>query len=337
METPLLGQLYKYNGADFSLERNHIPYFAEKFLDLKEEQGFNYWLNFHSIGDVDSIRSLGEKLHIDFFAIQDIHTEKKRPKLEEFPNYIFFSIKSALPTPWANQHLNCEQISFILGKDFLLSFQEKKSDHFTEVRERIEKNKGQLRKKGPDFLLFRMLDAIVDNYFEVVEEIEVQSQKIEKKITRHAKNHYLKIVELQKRKLFELRKIALPMKELASQLEKTQSPMIGSDNNYFFADLKDSCSSVLDEIEMNKQILEGLTNLHYAAQSQKMNEIMKLLTIVSSIFIPLTFIAGIYGMNFEFIPELGIHYGYFYCLGVMAIVAILLIFYFKRRGWLDND
>jgi magnesium transporter len=144
------------------------------------------------------------------------------------------------------------------------------------------------------------------------------------------------MIELQKRKLNELRKIVIPLKEATSQLEKSQSPLIDAANHYYFTDLRENCLSVLEEIDSNKQILDGMNNLYYAIQGQRMNEIMKLLTIISAIFIPLTFIAGIYGMNFKNIPELETQNGYFIIIGVMLLIAILSIFYFKKRGWLGN-
>lgn len=332
-----LAQVYSYNHVEFKLETGSITDLAGKFAEKIQDSSHNHWLNFHKIDDMEPIIKLGEQLHIDSYAISDIFEEKKRAKLEEFNNYVFFSVKSALPTKTKDVYLQQEQISFILGKGFLISFQQKPGDHFTEIRERIEKNKGLLRKKTCDFLLFRLLEAIIDNYFETVDEIEKQIQILERMIMTYTKNSYLNIVELEKRKLIELRKIASPMKDLVAQLEKTHSEILIEDNRYYFNDLRDSCSTVLDEIDANKQILEGLTNIYYSVQGQKMNEIMKVLTVVSSIFIPITFIAGIYGMNWDNQPELHHPNGYFICLGLMLLVAIGMILYFGRKGWLSGN
>jgi magnesium transporter len=181
-----------------------------------------------------------------------------------------------------------------------------------------------------------MLDAITDNYFEVLEEIVESIERIEKRLIRDAKSDTLKSIEIQKRKLIELRKIVFPLKDITNQLEKMNSPFLEEENRYYFSELKDNCLTVLEEIDANKQILEGLANLYYAVQGQRMNEIMKLLTVVSAIFIPLTFIAGIYGMNFENIPELKLKNGYFIAWGVMIMIAVVLLIYFKRRGWLKR-
>ena len=279
---------------------------------------------------------MGESLLIDKLSIEDIFKEKHRPKLEEYPNYLFFSIRSALPDEKNIFILEQEQISFILGEHYLISFQAKKSDHFTDVRMRIEKKRGKIRVKGPDFLLFRMLEAIIDNYFEVLEHITDTIEDLELRMLNNTTSDTLKMIELQKRKLNELRKIVIPLKEATSQLEKSHSPLIDAANHYYFTDLRENCLSVLEEIDSNKQILDGMNNLYYAIQGQRMNEIMKLLTIISAIFIPLTFIAGIYGMNFKNIPELETQNGYFITIGVMLLVAILSIFYFKKRGWLKR-
>ena len=228
-------------------------------------------------------------------------------------------------------------LSFALcWKLYLISFQNKSSDHFVDVRNRIEKKRGKIRLKGPDFLLFRMLEAIIDNYFEVLEHITETIEELEVKMHENTNANTLKLIELQKRKLIELRKIVIPLKDVTSQLEKTNSDLLENENHYYFTDLKENCLSVLEEIDVNKQILDGMANLYYAVQGQKMNEIMKILTIVSSVFIPLTFIVGVYGMNFENMPELKYKYGYYTVVGVMFAIAILLIFYFKRNGWLKK-
>ena len=249
---------------------------------------------------------------------------------------MFFSVRSALPDENNTFILQQEQISFLLGKHYLISFQEKSSDHFTDVRDRIEKKRGKIRLKGPDFLLFRMLDAIVDNYFEVLEDITDSIQKLELKLLRTASSETLQLIEFQKRKLIELRKIVLPLKDVTFQLDKLESPFISKDNAHYFADLKENCMSVLEEIDANKQILEGMANLYYAVQGQRMNEIMKVLTVVSAIFIPLTFIVGVYGMNFENMPELKYKYGYYTVVAAMFAIAITLVLVFVKRGWLKK-
>jgi magnesium transporter len=336
MDENLSCQLYRYDQEFYLVTRNTPEFFATEFLEIARDESQVTWLNFHYLANREPIEKLCEHLHIERLSVEDIYTEKKRPKLEEYANYMFFSVRSALPAENNIFVLQQEQISFILGKNYLISFQQKSSEHFTDVRDRIEKKRGKIRSKGADFLLFRMLDAIVDNYFEVLVDITDSIEKLELKLIRVANSDTLKMIEFQKRKLIELRKIALPLKDVAFQLEKTQSQFINSDNHPYFADLKENCLAVLEEIDANKQILEGMANLYYAIQGQRMNEIMKVLTVVSAIFIPLTFIVGVYGMNFKYMPELEYKYGYYTIVAIMFAISISLLLFFVKRGWLKK-
>ncbi len=326
-------QIYKYSPDNYLLEKNTPSYFAKDFVSKELDPDKIVWLNYHSINEKEEIQLLCDTLKIDKLSFEDIYENNNRPKVEEYQNYLYFSIRSALPNTDINANLKQEQISFFLGENYLISFQEKSSDHFTIVRERIEKNKGQIRQKGADFLLYRMLDAIIDNYFEVIEEISEKTNEIEQNVIHNPSSDILQTIEKQKRKLIELRKIVLPLKEATSQLAKSSSPLINSENNYFFKDLRDNCMTVLDEIESNKLMLDGASSLYFAIQGQRMNEIMKLLTIVSSIFIPLTFITGVYGMNFHFMPELNYRYGYYTIIVIMFIISLILVYYFKKKDW----
>lgn len=329
-----LAQLYTYDVSTFDISKNTIPHFASNFTLVKMEKEKVNWLNFHSIEDRESIEKTCDNLGIEKQTIDDIYKIQKRPKLEDFDSYFFFSIQSALPREDLKDELQEERISFIVGKNYLLSFQEKKSDHFVEVRNRIELNRGKIRQKGPDFLLFRMLDAITDNYFEVLDSILERVEELDNRLMEKAESSTLKEIEFEKRKLIDLRKVVYPLKEITSQLEKMKCPYLEEENEHYFSELKDNCLTILEDIDAYKQVLEGMANLYYAIQDMQMNEIMKLLTIVSTIFIPLTFIAGIYGMNFQNIPELRMHNGYFYTWGLMIFIVVALLFYFGKKGWL---
>lgn len=324
-------QLYKYDPDFFLITKETPAFFAEEFVQATLDEDFVSWLNFHSLEDKKSIQRLCEHLQIDLLSVEDIYEEKRRPKVEEYPNYIFFSVRSVLPG--VNTSLVMDQISFVLGKNFLISFQVRSSDHFTEVRERIEKKRGKIRFKGPDFLLYRMLEAIIDNYFEVLESISDSLQILETKLIHHAHPNTLRMIEEENRKLVELRKIVVPMRDVTSQLEKLDNVYLDDENHHYFTDLKENCLSVLEEIDADKQILEGMSNIYYAAQGQRMNEIMRVLTVVSSIFIPLTFLVGVYGMNFEYMPELKMPYAYPVIWILMFIIAIAMILFFIRKGW----
>jgi magnesium transporter len=329
-------QLYKYNATFYSVKQESSSYFADEFLESELDNDHVAWLNFHGIEDTESIEQLCHKLGIDKLTIESIHKQVRRPKVEEYSKYMSFHVMSALPKELGNPFLHQDQISFLMGENYLISFQDKPSDHFPDVRDRIEKGRGKIRTKGSDFLLFRMLEAIIDNYFEVLEEISTQIEKIDTQLHLTQDKSILASIELEKRKLIELRKIAQPMRDVTNQLENSESPFIQSSNRHYFRSLRSSCMSILEEIDANKQILEGMANLYYAAQGQRMNEIMRVLTVVSSIFIPLTFIVGIYGMNFEHMPELKYTYGYYSVIAFMFALSIGLVVLFIKRGWIKK-
>ena len=330
-------QLYKYNATFYAVKKENSEFFSSSFSENELDNEHVAWLNFHGLDDTDSIEDLCHKLDLDKITNENIHTSSRRPKIEEYPKYVFFQIKSALPTEKNEDLLNQEQISFILGSNYLISFQEKAADHFSDVRDRIVKARGKIRSKGPDFLLFRMLEAIIDNYFEVLESITARIENIDERIHNTNNKAIFKEIEIEKRKLIELRKIVQPTRDITLQILNSESNFLDKSNLRYFANLKSSCLSILEEIDANKQILEGLTNLYYASQGQRMNQIMKVLTIVSAIFIPLTFIVGVYGMNFENIPELKHQNGYFIIMACMLILGISLLAYFIKRGWLNRE
>jgi len=329
-------QLYKYSKSFYLVKKESGDFFANNFTQNEIDSDHTSWLNFHGLGERENIEKLCQNLDIEKLCVESIFTETRRAKVEEYDDYMFFSIKSALPSEDENKFLISEQITFILSDDYLISFQEKSSDHFSDIRSRIKNDKGVIRKKSTDFLLFRMLEAIVDNYFEVIESISEKINEIDAILHHSNDKSIFKEIELEKRKLIELRKIVIPMRDITVQLENAETPFIHGSNYHYFSNLKFLCESVLEEIDASKQILDGMANLYYAAQGQRMNEIMKILTVVSAIFIPLTFIAGVYGMNFSNMPELRYSYGYYVIVGIMSSIGISLLIFFWKRGWLKK-
>jgi magnesium transporter len=330
-------QLYTYNDTDFDYETGNEAHFTATFRPNESTEEKVQWLNFHSLSEKDAIQHLFHENGFDQLIFEDIYDPLRRPKLEEYEDYLFFSIRSVVPPKVPGALLEEEQLSFVLGKGYLISFQEKHADHFSAVRDRLENKKGRIRSKGSDFLLYRLLDALMDNYYDVVDYLNERSRELEPLIIKNTDSGLLSTVERRKRRLQELRKIVIPLKDIATQLEKAESSIISPENKHYFNDLKESCLGVMDEADGTLGLLDSLTNLYYAAQGQRMNEIMKVLTVVSAIFIPLTFLAGIYGMNFVNIPELQSQNGYFILLGVMLFIGVLLLIYFFRKGWLGKD
>jgi len=329
-------QLYKYSKSFYSFKKDSAEFFAHNFTQNEIDTDHTAWLNYHGLSERENIELLCEHLKIDQLCVESIFTETRRAKVEEYDNYMFFSIKSAISSDNKKDLLLSDQITFVLSHDYLISFQEKPSDYFTHIRERIVKNKGVIRKKSTDFLLFRMLESIVDNYFNVIEDISEKINKIDNNLHHSNDKSVFKEIELEKRKLIELRKIVIPMRDITVQLENAETPFIHEHNHHYFVNLKFLCESVLEEIDANKQILDGMANLYYAAQGQRMNEIMKILTVVSAIFIPLTFIAGVYGMNFTNMPELQYKWGYYTIMSFMFILGLSLLIFFWKRGWLKK-
>ncbi|MBN9292791.1 MAG: magnesium/cobalt transporter CorA [Flavobacteriia bacterium] len=333
-------QLYQYNPEGYHFQEGDEAYFREYFPKMVADKNI-YWLNYHRITDSDNISGLLEAVHLDKTLIDEIQSEFSRAKLEEFENYMYFKIKSVLPQKHQSR-LSEEKLSFILGENYVLSFQERSSDHFPDVRHRIENKIGKIRVKGADFLLYKLLDAIVENYFEALEAIIEEVEKLDHLISAKKRSpvmmrEYLRLIEIQKRRLIQLRKIVSPLRDVGGQIQRLQVSMIKKENRLYFSKINESCMWILEEIDANKQILEGLTNLYYSINEQRMNEVMRLLTVVSTIFIPLTFIVGVYGMNFRYMPELEYKNAYWIVWGIMISVAIGMIIYFQRKGWLKKD
>lgn len=331
------GQIYQYNGKEISKTKFDTREFIKEFSfdDLPEDK--ITWINFYIMDDYAPIKEFCKKRGYDTLVYQSIIDRDNRPQYENFEDYLFFTIKSAIPSSAKANQIFEDELSFILGKNFLISFQSKPSDNFGQVRDRLENDKGIIREKKIDFLLYKILDAISDSYYTVIDNCTSIIEELDKIITKNTDPKILTRIVIEKRKLIELRRIAVPLKEIVIAIESEKSSLLSSQTKHYFSNLKQNCTGIIEEIESNKNALDGLTNLYYAVQGQRMNEVMKMLTIVSTIFIPLTFIAGIYGMNFHFMPELDMKYGYFITWGVMILIAALLLVYFKRKGWLDKN
>lgn len=330
-------ELFKYNLAFFSFKKEDVKHFAEDFLTLDLDDDHVCWLNIHDKTDRISVEKLSKKLSIDKLNIENIYTENRRAKVEEFHTYIFFSVIFVDHHNQDSTELETDQVTFILGADYLISIQNSKKGYFDDVRDRIIKARGKIRNKNSDFLLYRCLEAITDNYHQILDKIANTSEAIESELHKAVDKSMLQDIEQQKKKLIKLRGLAKPMRVVTEELIATESKFIEADNLRYFKNLNNNCGHIVQDIESQIQILDGMANFYYAAQGQKMNEIMKVLTVVSAIFIPLTFIAGVYGMNFEHMPELKWKNGYFIVVGVMISLALLLFSYFLYRGWLKKS
>jgi magnesium transporter len=321
-------QLIEYNTDTFS-EHKEVTLEAGA---LHLDPGKVSWLNVHGLHDTGLIDTICSDIKMPRFIVQDILDTNQRTKMQDLGNYIFFSVKSILSD--ANLDFDVEQISFIVSSHALYSFQEKKGDHFEHVRVRIRENNGLVRTKGADFLLYLLIDGIIANYFTTIdlleEAIRENGNPLENKDTSPA---FIYRIEDYKVKLLRIRKNIVSLRDALVNLEKEGSEVIKKEQAKYFFDVKDSCLLLIESIDSMEQRLVSAENLFFSMQGHRMNQVMTTLTIMAAIFIPLTFIAGIYGMNFSNMPELDWEWGYFSLLGVMLFVTLLLIYYFKRRKW----
>lgn len=290
------------------------------------------WVNVCGIHNTEVIRMVGEVFGVHALVLEDVLNTDHRPKVEPFGDHVFFTFKMM----WHDEHnkLESEQVSIIFGSSWVVSFQERKGDIFDPIRERIRQNTGVVRAKGADFLVYRLIDVVVDNYFLIMEHIDDRLDELEERITTDMEGDHMVDIKDVKREMLRLRKSFLPLREAVGGLEKGITALITSKNHKYFKDVHDHLTQLSDILDGNREIISMLMDLYLANVNNRMNNVMKLLTIVSTIFIPLTFIAGIYGMNFENMPELAWPWAYFVALGIMLVIAMVMLVFFRRKNWL---
>ena len=319
-------ELIQYNETDY-LRKDNVP--VEEIIgDLKP----NYinWVNVDGLHDHGLIDKLGKHFCIHPLLVEDI-TSDHQPKSEEYDDYLFFTLKMLYRIE--NGVIDYEQISFVLGKDFFVSFQEKEGDLFDPFRERIRLSQGRVRKLKGDYLLYRLIDIIVDNYYQVLDTVGFQIEQIEEDVYQNpSESNFLRIQKTKKDLLF-LRKALYPLRDALSKLLKDESTFIETGTVKYFSDVYDHVVHLIDSIETYKDLNSGLMDIHINAMNTRMNEVMKVLTVISTIFMPLTFIVGVYGMNFDFMPELHWKWGYGFVWMLMIAITVGMFRYFKFKKW----
>jgi magnesium transporter len=291
------------------------------------------WINIDGLHDSDHISKVGNAFDLHTLLLEDILNTGQRPKMEEFDNCLFIVLKM-LQYDDEKEVINSEQLSMIIGHSFLITFQERVGDVFEPVRDRIRKQKGRIREAGIDYLAYALLDTVVDNYLYLISEIGEKIEDIEVGILEDTSADTLAKINNYKREMSYIRKSMIPTKDFISKLCRLESEFIQDDTKPFLNDLHDLITQATEAIEMYREMLSDQLNIYSSNVSNKMNDVMKVLTIFAAIFIPLTFIAGIYGTNFEYLPELHFKYSYFIFWGVMISVAISMLVFFKKKGWL---
>jgi magnesium transporter len=299
------------------------------------------WINVEGIHQVDILEKLGECYGFHPLILEDILNTDQRPKMENFGEYIYIVLKMLYPnknnTPAGSkgEEIVTEQISLILGTNFVISFQEGiKGDVFEPVRERLRSSKGLIRKMRADYLAYSLMDAIVDNYFIILEKLGDKIEFLEEKLIATPGSETLKIIHDLKREMIFLRKSVWPLREVLGALERGDSSLVQDSTRIYLRDIYDHTIQVIDTIETFRDMLSGMLDIYLSSVSNRLNAVMKVLTIIATIFMPLTFLAGIYGMNFEFMPELGWRWGYPLIWMVMLGIGIFMLFYFKKKKWL---
>lgn len=291
------------------------------------------WINVEGLHNIENIQKLGDCYGFHPLVLEDILNTDQRPKMEDFEEYVYIVLKM-LHNGKSSQTVT-EQISLILGPNYVISFQEGiEGDVFNSIRERIRTGKGRIRSMGADYLAYSLIDAIVDNYFVIIEKMGERIEDLEDELVKNPITRTVHEIHTLKREMIFLRKAVWPLRELINSLQRGESSLIKESTRVYLRDIYDHTIQVIDAIETSRDMLSGMLDIYLSSMSNRMNEIMKFLTIIGTIFIPLTFIVGVYGMNFEHMPELKWRWGYFVLWAVMSGMAVFMLLYFKKKKWL---
>jgi magnesium transporter len=303
---------------------------VEELPKFKNPAGIT-WINVDGLDDTGAISGLAEFFRIHPLTVEDILSTEQRPKLEEFDRYLFISIRAVSRS--MDGDICFDQLSLVVLKDAVISFQGSPGDVFNGIRRRILDNVGRIRKMGTDYLAYVLMDSVVDGYFSVLEHIGTAIENFEERAADDSDSAFIPDIQQIKRQLLHVRRVIWPLRESLSLLLRLESPLLNGEMDPFFKDLYENSIQAAETIETYRELVSGIMEVNLSAVSARMNKVMKVLTIISTLFIPLTFIVGVYGMNFKYMPELEYRYAYPVTWGLMiAIVAGMLIF-FKRRDW----
>ncbi len=291
------------------------------------------WINIDGIHQVELIEKLGECFVLHPLLLEDVVHTGQRPKMDEFEDHLFIVLKM-LYFDAEGDGIRSEQLSLIVGSSFVISFQEQEGDVFSPVRERIRRGKGRIRKKGPDYLAYSLIDGVVDHYFTILEKLGEDIESLQEELVTRPNPETLQTIQWLKKEMIFLRKSVWPLREVVSGLARGESALIKEDTLLYLRDVYDHTIQVVDTIETYRDMLSAMLDIYLSSLSNRMNEVMKVLTIIATIFIPMSFLAGVYGMNFKYMPELDYRYAYPLFWVVIISAFISMIVFFKRRKWL---
>ncbi|UCD75659.1 MAG: magnesium/cobalt transporter CorA [Phycisphaerales bacterium] len=296
------------------------------------EQRSVVWINVDGLGDVEVLRKLGEMFQIHRLALEDVSNVHQRAKMEPYDEHLFVVARMV----HFQKHLRTEQLSMFIGEKYLLTFQEFRGDSFDMVRQRIRDGRPQMRKGGPSYLAYALLDALIDGYFPVLEMYGEKTETLEDEVSLNPHEALIHRIHAIKRDLIALRRAMWPHREAINALMRDESRFIAEETRVYLRDCYDHAIQIVDLIETYRELAGGLLDVYLSSISNRMNEVMKVLTIFAAIFIPLTFMAGLYGMNFEHMPELGLPWAYPVFLCLLVVVAVIMLILFRRKGWLGG-
>jgi magnesium transporter len=292
------------------------------------------WINVEGVHQVEVVEKLGNCFGLHPLVLEDILNTDQRPKMEIYGDYVFIVLKMLYGND-SNRLAEAEQVSLILGSNFMISFQEgKEGDVFNPVRERIRSGKGFIRKMGSDYLAYSLIDTIVDNYFIILENLGEKIELLEEELVAHPTTTTIQKIQKFKNEMIFLRRVVWPLREVVSGLGRKESSLIKETTEIYLRDVYDHTVQVMDTIEVYREMLSGMLDIYLSSVSNRLNSVMKVLTIIATIFMPLTFIAGIYGMNFKYMPELEWRWGYPAVWLIVLIISVSMLIYFKRKKWL---
>lgn len=305
---------------------------ARECLAMRDRPGVS-WINVTGLHEVETLTQFSEASGLHPLVIEDILNTDQRPKLEDYGEYLYIVIKRLGDGAPANE-ISAEQISLILGKNLVISFLESDSGVFNGVKDSILNNRGRIRRLGADYLVYTLMDAVVDNYFAIFERLGERIEALQEIIVSRPTPASMQTLHALKRELLFLRKSVWPLREVVSGMQRGESTLIHKDTWVYLRDVYDHTIHVIDTIETYRDMLASMLDIYLSSLSIRLNEVMKVLTIIATIFLPLTFIVGIYGMNFHYMPELGWRWGYPLVLLAMAGIAVGMLVYFRRKKWI---
>lgn len=305
---------------------------AESCFPYRDSPG-TAWVDVYGVHDVALTEALGRHFGLHPLVMEDLLNSSQRPKMEDYDGYLFFILRM-LTWREPEGRIGEEQVALVLGDRWVLSFQERPGDILDPLRERMRSAKGRLRERGPDYLAYAIIDSIVDHYFVVLEHVGERLDAVEEKLIADPRPETIRRLHGLKRELLHLRRSVWPLREVLNALLRDESPLVKAETKVYLRDVYDHTIHVIDTLETYRDIAAGLLDVYLTSLNNRMGEVMKVLTIIATIFIPLTFVAGVYGMNFEFMPELEWAWAYPAVLSVMLAMGLGMLVYFRRRGWI---